>query len=246
MLQIVGDLINIFAEGNFMTTIETRPKILNFYSSPIGKKIITGVTGLGLTIFVIFHATGNLLVLFSPEAYNQLANFIDSLGILLYLVEIILLGAVIFHVIIGVIIALNNQRSRPLGYQRIESAGFPSKQSISSRTMIITGLILLIFLVFHLLTFKFAKCDSIIINGIEMRNLSKLVIATFHKRIYAFSYSGVMIFLGLHLRHGIWSGLQSLGITNSRWSYLSYGVTGFLAILITLGFITIPIVIYLS
>ena len=229
-----------------MTTIENRPKILNFYSSPIGKKIITGFTGLVLTIFVIFHATANLLLLTSSQAYNQLAHFLNSLGILLYLVELILLGAVIFHIIIGVIVTLNNQRSRPISYKKIQSAGVPSKQSISSRSMIITGLILLIFLVFHVLTFKFGQCDSIIINGIEMRDLSKLVRETFHKPTYTLTYSGVMIFLGLHLRHGIWSGMQSLGAMNSRWSSLAYGMTSFLAILITLGFIIIPIVIYLS
>ena len=107
-----------------MTSLETRPKILNFYSSPIGKKIITGVTGSVLTIFVIFHAAGNLLLLTSPKSYNQLGHFIDSLGILLYLIEAILVGVVIFHITIGVIITFNNKRSRSIGYQKIQSAGF--------------------------------------------------------------------------------------------------------------------------
>ncbi|HHP7231588.1 MAG TPA: succinate dehydrogenase cytochrome b subunit [Xenococcaceae cyanobacterium] len=229
-----------------MTTTETRPKISNFYHSPIGKKLITGITGLGLTIFVIFHATGNLLLLINPEAYNQLAHFIDNLGILLYLVELVLLVAVIFHAIMGVILTINNRRSRTIGYQKFNSAGVPSKQSLSSRSMIFTGLTLLTFLVFHLLNFKFGKCDLVTINGIEMRDLSKLVLETFQQPTYVVAYSGVMLFLGLHLRHGIWSGLQSLGLMNSRWSSLSYGVTSLGAILIALGFILIPIVIYLS
>ena len=126
-----------------MTPTETSPKILNFYSSPIGKKIITGVTGLVLTLFVIFHAIGNLLLLSNPEAYNQLAHFLDSLGILLFLVEATLMVALIFHIVIGIIVTVRNMRSRPIGYKKIQSAGFPSKQSLGSRSMIVTGCILL-------------------------------------------------------------------------------------------------------
>ena len=227
-----------------MTSIDTRPKILNFYSSPIGKKIITGVTGLVLTLFVIFHATGNLLLLTNTKAYNQLAHFIDSLGVLLFLVEAILMGALIFHIIIGVILTLNNVRSRTIGYEKIQSAGFPSKQSISSRTMIFTGCVLLLFLISHLLTFKFGQCDYIVIDGIQMRNLSELVIQIFHQPIYTITYSGVMIFLGFHLSHGIWSGLQSLSLINSSTSYIIHWLSLLIAVLITLGFIAIPTVIY--
>ena len=227
-----------------MTPIETRPRILNFYSSPIGKKIITGVTGLVLTLFVIFHAIGNLLLLTSSKSYNQLAHFIDSLGLLLFLVEAILMAALVFHIIIGLILSFNNMRSRIVGYKKIQSAGFPSKQSISSRTMIFTGSILLVFLISHLLTFKFGQCDSIVIDGIQMRNLSKLVIETFHQPIYTITYSGVMIFLGFHLSHGIWSGIQSLSLINSNTSHIIHWISFFVAVLITLGFIAIPIVIY--
>ena len=229
-----------------MTSIDTRPKILNFYSSPIGKKIITGVTGLVLTLFVIFHATGNLLLLTNPKAYNQLAHFLDSLGLLLFLVEAILMGALIFHITIGVILTFNNMRSRTIGYEKIQSAGFPSKQSISSRTMIFTGSVLLIFLISHLLTFKFVQCDYIVIDGITMRNLSKLVIEIFHQPIYTITYSGVMIFLGFHLSHGIWSGLQSLSLINSERSHIIHWISFLVAVLIALGFIAIPIVIYLQ
>ncbi len=229
-----------------MALIESRPQVLNFYDSPIGKKIITGFTGLIFTIFVIFHVLGNLLLLTNPKAYNQLAHFLDNLGILLYLVEIILGGTVVFHAIMGILLTINNRKSRSVDYQTIKSVGKPSKQSFSSRTMIITGLILLIFLVSHLLTFKFAQCDLIAIDGIQMRNLSKLVIETFQNPIYTITYSATMIFLGLHLRHGMWSGMQSLGIINQRWSHKVYWITYALSLSIVLGFIAIPITIYFS
>ena len=224
--------------------LNSQPIIIKFYNSSLGKKVITGVTGLGLSLFVLFHMTGNLVLFTNPSAYNQLAHFINSLGILLYLIEFILLGLVIFHVAIAISIQINKQQARPLNYERIKSAGNSSKQSISSRTMIFTGLILLVFLVFHLLTFKFGTYYSTVINGVEMRDLARLVIEKFQRPIYTFSYVGVMIFLSFHLRHGVWSAFQSIGAMNARFSPLIYTVDLILAVLIAVGFLVLPLAIY--
>ena len=227
-----------------MTISSDRPKIINFYNSSIGKKIITGVTGLGLSLFVLFHVAGNLTLFAGSEAYNQLAHFLDSLGILLYIVEFTLLGLAIFHVIVGVNIRLNTLKARPVGYSQIKSIGEPSKQSVSSRSMLITGAILLGFLVLHLSTFKFGAYYSTVINGVEMRDLSSLVIEKFRNPIYAFGYAGVMIMLGFHLRHGIWSAWQSIGVLNSKISPAVYAIALVLAVSIATGFIALPLSIY--
>ena len=227
-----------------MTLISDRPKIIKFYTSPVGKKIITGVTGLGLTLFVLVHMTGNLVLFTSTSAYNQLAHFLNSLGILLYFVEFILLGLVVFHAAIAIYIRLNSQQARPIGYNQLNSVGKPSKQSISSRTMIITGLVLLIFLIFHLLTFKFGVYYPTVLNGVEMRDLASLVIEKFQHPIYAFGYVGIMVMLGFHLRHGMWSAFQSLGLMNSRLSPIIYAIALILAILIAIGFLILPMAIY--
>ena len=224
--------------------LNSQPIIIKFYNSSLGKKIITGVTGLGLSLFVLFHMTGNLVLLTDSEAYNRLAHFINSLGILLYLVEFILLGLVVFHVAIAISIQINKQQARLVNYDRLKSVGNPSKQSISSRTMIFTGLILLVFLVFHLLTFKFGTYYSTVVNGIEMRDLARLVIEKFQSPIYTFSYVGVMIFLGFHLRHGVWSAFQSIGAMNARFSPLIYTFAFILAVLIAVGFLVLPLAIY--
>jgi succinate dehydrogenase / fumarate reductase, cytochrome b subunit len=226
-----------------MTLSSDRP-IINFYTSPIGKKIITGITGLGLTLFVLVHMTGNLVLFTSNAAYNQLAHLIDSLGILLYLVEFVLLGLVVFHAAIAITIRLNARQARGVGYNQFKSKGNPSKQSLSSRTMAITGTILLIFLVWHLLTFKFGVYYPTAINGVEMRDLARLVIEKFQHPLYAFGYASVMLLLGLHLRHGIWSGLQSLGAMNARLSPIVYTTALILAIAIATGFLILPLAIY--
>lgn len=226
-----------------MTISSDRPKI-NFYTSPIGKKIITGITGLGLSVFVLFHMAGNLTLFAGSKAYNQLAHFLESLGVLLYLVEFILLGLAIFHVVVGINIRLNSYKARPVGYSQFKSVGEPSKQSISSRSMLITGAILLGFLVWHLSTFKFGAYYSTVIDGVEMRDLSCLVIAKFRNPVYAFGYAGVMVMLAVHLRHGIWSAWQSIGVLNSKISPAVYAIALILAVLIMLGFIVLPLAIY--
>lgn len=227
-----------------MTLSSDRPNVINFYTSPIGKKIITGITGLGLSLFVLFHLAGNLTLLASSKAYNQLAHLIESWGILLYLVEFTLLGLALLHVIVGISIRLKTLQARPIGYTQLKSAGEPSKQSLSSRTMIITGSILLVFLVLHLATFKFGTYYGTVIEGVEMRDLSTLVIEKFQQPLYAFGYAGVMIMLGFHLRHGIWSAWQSIGILNSKISPVVYAIALILAILIAIGFLILPLAIY--
>lgn len=228
-----------------MTISSDRPKLINFYNSPVGKKIITGVTGISLTIFVLIHGAGNLtLLLTGGAAYNRLAHFLNSLGILLYIIEFILLALTVFHVVVGISIKLNTLQARPVGYSQIKSAGNPSKQSISSRSMIVTGLVLLGFLIWHLSTFKFGSYYSTTINGEEMRDLSRLVLEKFHYPAYAFGYTGVMIMLGVHLRHGIWSAWQSIGVLNSKISPGVYAIALISSFLIAVGFIALPLSIY--
>lgn len=227
-----------------MTLSSDRPKLISFYTSPIGKKIITGITGLGLSLFVLFHAGGNLTLLAGSKAYNQLAHFLESLGVLLYGIELILLGLAIFHVVVGISIRINSLQARPIGYSQIKSAGQPSKQSLSSRSMMVTGAILLGFLILHLATFKFGTYYTTVINGVEMRNLSRLVFEKFQQPIYAFGYAGVMVMLAVHLRHGLWSAWQSIGMLNSKISPLVYTLALLLAIIIAIAFIILPLAIY--
>ncbi len=227
-----------------MTVTKDRLKLFDFFYSSVGKKIISGITGLGLTLFVCFHMLANLVLFTSPEAYNQLAHFINSWGILLSLVELVLLVAVIIHAWLGIAIRINSERSRPIKYKMLKSAGKPSKQSLSSGSMIITGLVLLIFLVSHLSTFKFGTHYMTSVNGVAMRDLAKLVIETFRNPVYTFGYLGVMVLLGLHLRHGFWSAWQSLGVLRSPWSSLVYAIAFVLALLIAIGFLVLPLAIF--
>ncbi len=216
--------------------------LLTLYQSSIGKKLLTGITGLVLVTFVIIHMTGNLVLLVNADGYNQYGHYIERLGPLLWLIDIGLLGFLVVHVLMGVRIFLGRLRARPQGYTIYTSAGPPSYQTLSSRTMIVTGLVLGSFLVWHLLTFKFGIRYTV--PGSDIRDLSRLVIEKFHQPLYAFGYTGVMVMLASHLRHGIWSAFQSLGALNAALRPVVYTISVLLAIGIALGFVVLPLGIY--
>lgn len=222
-------------------------------SSPIGRKVLTGITGLGLTIFVLVHMAGNLGYFSSdPDAYNKYADFlISGTGPLIYVVEIGLLAFALMHIYLGIKIYFGKREARPVDYKKYRSAGKPSKQTGSSRTMIFTGMVILIFLVIHLQTFKFGPgmeegYVATLDDGSQIRDLKRLVTEKFQHPLYAFGYPAVMLLLGFHLRHGIWSAFQSLGATNPRITPILYTVGGLVAALIAIGFLILPLYIYFS
>ena len=104
--------------------------------SQVGRKILTGITGLGLVIFVLVHMTGNLSYFTGNDAYNAYSHFLMSLGPLLYVIEAGLLFFILLHAYLGISIFLGKRRARPEPYRRYRSVGGPSKQTISSRSMI--------------------------------------------------------------------------------------------------------------
>ncbi len=225
--------------------------VLSVFRSQIGKKIITGITGLGLVIFVIAHMLGNLSYLSgNADAYNAYAEKLASFGPLLYLAEVGLLLLIVVHAVIGVNIYVRKRRARPQGYAKYRSAGKPSRMTLSSRTMIITGLVLLLFLVFHLNSFKFGPgmAEGYVANvdGAEVRDLKRLMTEKFQHPLYAFGYTGAMLLLGFHLRHGVWSAFQSLGWMNAKATSFVYAVGVGLAALLVIGFSIVPLYIYFS
>lgn len=216
------------------------------YGSPVLKKVVTGITGIFLTLFVLVHMTGNLAFFSSEEAYNAYSHFLThQLGALFYVIEIGLVAIFAFHATIGISIWLGKRRARPQDYATYESAGGASRQSLASRSMILTGILLLVFTVFHLVTFKYGTYYEITLSdGTVVRDIARLVREQFSNPVYAFGYPAMMLLLALHLRHGVWSALQSLGLVRPGSSASIYLVGGLLGLLIGVGFLLLPIAIY--
>ncbi len=236
------------------TQTQEKNNLLAALQSPIIKKIITGITGIALGLFVLVHMLGNLSYFFGPEAYNLYSLKITSgfgfAKVLYYVIEIGLLLFFAFHIVVGIKIYLGKRKARQHDYAKYKSAGRPSLQSFSSRTMIWTGLLLLIFLVIHLKSFRFGPgIDDgymMMIDGKEVHDVARVVTEKFQSPLYAFGYPIAMILLGFHLRHGIWSAFQSLGVMTPRLTPVVYALGGLLAVGIAVGFLVLPLYIFFS
>ncbi len=231
--------------------MNNQSKLFTALTSQVGRKLLTGITGVLLVLYLIAHLSGNLSLLSSDvNAFNRYGAFLHSFGYLLHLAEIGLALVILIHAYIGIVIAVRKRKARKDGYQVYKSKGAPSKQSLSSRTMIITGTVLLVFLVIHVIQFRFgpgiAEGYSSIVDGKELHDLRRITYETFSHIGWVIFYVGVMLLLGFHLRHGIWSAIQSLGAMRPSYSPLIYGLALILGILLAIGFLVLPVWIYVN
>jgi succinate dehydrogenase / fumarate reductase cytochrome b subunit len=215
--------------------------------SSLGKKILMGFTGLLLSGFIIIHLIGNLtLLLPDKDPFNKYAHFLtQELGSAIYLAEFILAAVFIIHMIYAIIVTINNWRARPQGYAVVKNAKHTSKKSLASITMIYTGLVIIIFLIWHLFHFKFGE---IIIyttaDGKIVRDLYAVVYQFFGNIVNVLLYLIVMILLGFHLSHGFWSAFQSLGLNGKRFTPIIYSLGSIFAVIMAFGFVFLPLWIY--
>ncbi len=214
--------------------------------SSVGKKMITGSTGLLLVGFVSVHLLGNL-TLFIPDqghAFNAYARFLEHAvhGWLIIAFEVGLLAVLGLHLVTAVTVAWSDKRrARPTGYALVRNAGGKSRKGLPSTSMIVTGLVLAVFIVLHVKMFKFADHPSVVYDGVEMKDLYAVVVAAFKQPLIAGAYVVVMGMLGFHLRHGVWSAFQSLGWNNDRAMGLLQNVARAVSVLYAVGFLMLPL-----
>ncbi len=220
--------------------------VKNIWQSTVGKKVVMAVSGIFLMLFLIGHLAGNLTMLAPDEGstFNMYAHKLESMGVFLYVIEAGLLAVFLFHVIAAFQVYMSKKRAAAGGYAVTASKGGPSKLTVASRSMIVTGIILLIFIPLHIWMFKFNAGQEFTyteIEGEKVKDLYLVVVESFKNPWVAFGYTAVMLMLGLHLRHGFWSALQSLGAMSPRWTPVIYA-TGFVfAALLAVGFLLLPV-----
>lgn len=213
----------------------------------VGRKILMAATGLGLFLFVLIHLLGNLTLLVGAEAFNGYAHFLEHLGhgAFIYVADAGLVLFFLAHAHSGLKVYLQKRKARSVGYQVEGDAGGASRKTLASKTMIVTGPIILIFVVLHVLHFKFGPGEeaglTTVIHDVEMRDLYALVVHEFNRPAIAFGYMAVMLMLGLHLRHGFWSAFQSLGATSRKYMPLLSVLSVVFAVVLAVGFLYIPL-----
>ncbi|PSN14567.1 succinate dehydrogenase [filamentous cyanobacterium CCT1] len=220
--------------------------LLAFYRSSMGKKLITGFTGLALVTFALVHMVGNLLLFVGRDAYNAYALLVSNFGVVYYAFEVALTAIVLLHAWVGIEIFWRKRQARLQGYSTYQSAGGTSYQTLSSRTMIVTGSVLAVFWVTHLMTFRFGTHYTTELGGDTVRDLARLVIEKFQALPYVVGYTVILGLLASHLRHGFWSALQSIGLLNREIRPLAYGTSAVVGIGIAAGFLLLPWAIYLG
>jgi len=231
---------------------QSRSKWSRFLSSSIGRKYLSGVTGVALVLFLIVHLLGNL-TLFLPDdgqAFNAYAYKLHSLGPLVIILEIGLLLIILSHALVGVLIWIRKRQARPEAYKKYKTVGGASKQTFSSKSMILTGVVMAIFLVVHVGAFRFglgaAEYASVSVDGHDARDVFSLVRDAFQIEGIVIFYLAVVSLVVFHLRHGIWSALQSLAAMRPKASPLIYSLAFVFAVLLGLGFFALPVYLYFA
>jgi succinate dehydrogenase / fumarate reductase, cytochrome b subunit len=208
-------------------------RVARFYESTIGKKAIMAVTGLLLFGFLIAHMLGNLQIFLGPAVMNHYAETLHGNPALLWTARIVLLLSVVLHIWASISLAMLKREARPVAYVKHT----PVTSSWASRTMMLSGPIIAAFVIFHLLHLTTGTIHSQFIPLHAYENLVNgfLVIP------FSVAYIVVMILIGFHLSHGIWSMFQSVGFSHPRYTPAIKKFAAVFAWILIAGFISVPI-----
>lgn len=219
--------------------------IASFYRSAVGKKAVMAVTGVFLFGWIFAHMLGNLKLYFGPEHMNEYAHWLRVMGGpavpeagLLWLVRLLLLAAVILHITAATQLTIQSRNARPIGYERRDVV----KATYASRTMRWGGVIILLFIWYHLGHLTFGKFHPDFRPDDPYHN----VVRGFQVWWVAAIYIIANLALGLHLYHGLWAMFNSLGLNAAKFNAWRRVFATAFALLITLGNVSFPVMVLLG
>jgi succinate dehydrogenase / fumarate reductase cytochrome b subunit len=217
------------------------PFFLDFYRSAIGKKYVMAVTGIIGMLFVLAHMIGNLKMFLGPTEYNDYADFLRALlvpiaprSVVLWLLRIGLIAALLLHLHAAYSLTVMNHRSRPIKYQSHRDY---VAADFASRTMRWTGIIVLLFLFFHLGDLTWGWFNPDFVRGDVYHN----IVASLSRAPVALIYIAANIALGIHLFHGAWSLFQSIGSNSPRFNEWRRWFAAAFAAVIVVGNVSMPV-----
>lgn len=225
--------------------------ITNVFGSSLGKKYVMAVTGFFLFLFVVGHMVGNLQVFLGPEAINRYGHFLQSNVELLWPVRIGLLALVVLHIWSAAKLERENRAARPVGYGEYKPVG----STLASRTMLVTGLIVFCFIVYHILHYT-VRVEAVNFTGQNFRDIPqdhasrfdiyRMMVLGFSKPLVSLFYLLGVGLLCFHLSHGASSMFQSLGLKNQAYRrFLDVGAK-VVATALFIGYSLIPIAVLLG
>jgi succinate dehydrogenase / fumarate reductase cytochrome b subunit len=219
--------------------------VVTLYQSSVGKKVVMAVTGLVLVGFVIGHMVGNLKVFMGPAHFDAYAEGLREMGEpflarnqALLMVRLVLLASVVGHIWSAWLVTKQDWAARPSRYQVKRSVA----QGYAARTMRWGGVILALFIVYHLLHLTAGVAHPSFREGQAYAN----VISGFRQWWVAAFYIVAMLALGLHLHHGVWSMMQTLGANDSSRNGMWRTASAAIAVFVTVGFIIVPVAVLIG
>jgi succinate dehydrogenase / fumarate reductase cytochrome b subunit len=217
-----------------------------FYRSSVGKKIIVAITGVILILFVIGHLLGNLQIFIGPDWINGYSQHLRDLGPLLWLIRAFLLITVVLHIYLTILLAIENRRARPEPYvdRRYVKATF------ASRHMVMSGLIVLAFIIYHLAHFTVRVTDRrfglLRADSLGHYDVYSMMVYGFQNYFVSGFYVLGLFLLALHLSHGSSSLFQSLGLNDKKLTPRLALAGRIFAWLLFAGYTSIPVAILLG
>ena len=213
---------------------------MRFWSSTVGKKMVMSVTGLIMVGFVIVHMVGNLQIFEGAGRINAYSHFLHyTINELLWLLRVILLVSVVLHIVAAIQLTRIDRAARPVGYARKE----PQAATVSSRSMRWGGLALALFIVFHILHLTTGTIQPVpFVHGDVYANM----VGGFRVWWVTLVYVLAMIAFGLHIFHGAWGSVRTLGITRAKAQPTRRPVAAAVAVVVWAGFTLVPVAIFLG
>ncbi len=223
-------------------------RLLRLVRSSVGAKYIMALTGLGLMLFVIGHMSGNLLIYGGKDALNSYAHGLTEHPVLLWTARGGLLTIFVIHILLAFRLTQEDAAARPIHYVCENTI----QASWASRHMLLTGFVILGFVIYHLLHFTFGVTDpghfksTLPLDPKEQADVAGMVVAGFQQPVVAGAYIIAQIILGLHLWHGGSSWLQHLGLNGRGYEPLVNNLGALVALVVIVGNCSIPLVILMG
>jgi len=209
--------------------------LANILWTSIGKKLLMAVTGLCFCAFLAVHLAGNLTLYRSGDLFIAYSQKLHQLGGILTIAEWTLAVLAVVHVVTGVTLFYGNLRARPVRYRMSRRAG---GRTLGSATMPYTGFLLLAFVTYHLLNFHFAeRADGTIFE---------IVAAAFREPAIVLLYVLAMIVTAIHINHGFWSAIQSIGGNHPKYTPIARGAGILFSLIVGFGFGLIPVYVWMN
>jgi succinate dehydrogenase / fumarate reductase cytochrome b subunit len=211
------------------------------FTSTVGTKLLMGLTGIALFAYMLLHLAGNALIFAGVDTFNEYSHSLVS-NPLIIPAEIGLALIFILHIYKAITNWQANRAARPVPYMKKERAGHTSRKTLSSSTMIWSGLVILLFVIIHVKQFRFGT--FYLVTESTVRDLARTEIEIFQNPVWVVFYVIATLLVGLHLRHGVASAFQSLGLDHPLYTRKMMTVSLLFALLIGVGLAIIPVWVY--